>query len=124
MTLYVQKFGGTSVADVECIRRVVGKITETRQAGHDVVVVVSAMGHETDRLINMVNLISTSPTPREYDALVSTGEQVSAAMVSLALNAAGCPSRSLSGAQAQILPISVIAKRKLLILIQVLFSPR
>lgn len=102
MTLYVQKFGGTSVGDVECIRRVVRKVQQTRQAGHDVVVVVSAMGHETDRLISMVNSITTAPTPREYDALIATGEQVSAAMVSLALNAAGCPSRSMNGAQARI----------------------
>src|SRR5271155_3854389 len=100
--LYVQKFGGTSVGDVECVRRVVRTIQHARQAGHDVVVVVSAMGHETDRLINLVNSISNTPTPREYDALVATGEQVSAAMLSLALNAAGCPSRSMNGAQARI----------------------
>ncbi len=65
MALYVQKFGGTSVGDVECIRRVADKIQQTRQAGHDVVVVVSAMGHETDRLINMVQSITTTPEPFE-----------------------------------------------------------
>lgn len=102
MALYVQKFGGTSVGDVECIRRVARKIQQTRQAGHDVVVVVSAMGHETDRLISLIHAVSPTPIPREYDALVATGEQVSAAMVSLALNAAGCPSRSYNGAQARI----------------------
>lgn len=103
MALYVQKFGGTSVGDVECIRRVVRKIHQAREAGHDVVVVVSAMGHETDRLISLIQSVTSNPAPREYDALVATGEQVSAAMVSLALNAAGCPSRSYNGAQARIL---------------------
>lgn len=103
MALYIQKFGGTSVGDIECIRRVVRKIQQTRQAGHDVVVVVSAMGHETDRLIEMIHAISSTPEPREYDALVATGEQVSAAMVSLALNTVGCTARSYNGAQARIL---------------------
>lgn len=102
MALYIQKFGGTSVGDVECIRRAVRKIQETRRAGHEVVVVVSAMGCETDRLIEMAHSITQTPTPREYDALVATGEQVSAAMVSLALNDAGCIARSYNGAQARI----------------------
>ena len=103
MALYVQKFGGTSVGDVECIRRVVSKIHQTRRAGHDVVVVVSAMGHETDRLISLIHSVTVNPEPREYDALTATGEQVSAAMVSLALNSAGCRARSYNGAQARIL---------------------
>lgn len=103
MALYVQKFGGTSVGDAECIGRVARKISLTREAGHDVVVVVSAMGHETDRLISLIHSITSTPEPREYDALVATGEQVSAAMVSLALNAAGCSSRSYNGWQARIL---------------------
>jgi aspartate kinase len=102
MALYVQKFGGTSVGDVDCIRRVAEKIQQTRQAGHDVVVVVSAMGHETDRLIRLIQSVTTLPEPREYDALVATGEQVSAAMVSLALNAAGCRARSYNGGQARV----------------------
>ncbi len=103
MALYVQKFGGTSVGDVECIRRVVCKIQQTRRAGHDVVVVVSAMGHETDRLISLIHSVTATPEPREYDALTATGEQVSAAMLSLALNSAGCRARSYNGAQARIL---------------------
>lgn len=102
MALYVQKFGGTSVGDVECIGRVVRKICQTRQSGHDVVVVVSAMGHETDRLISLIHSITSTPEPREYDALVATGEQVSAAMVSIGLNAAGLLSRSYNGSQARI----------------------
>ena len=90
------------MGDVECIRRVVRKIQQTRQAGHDVVVVVSAMGHETDRLISLIHSVTANPEPREYDALTATGEQVSAAMVSLALNSAGCRARSYNGAQARI----------------------
>jgi aspartate kinase len=102
MALYVQKFGGTSVGDIECIRRVARKVQQTRQAGHDVVVVVSAMGHETDRLIGLLQGLTTQPEPREYDALLATGEQVSAAMVSCALNHLGCQARSYNGAQARI----------------------
>lgn len=102
MALYIQKFGGTSVGDTQCIRRVANTIQKTRQEGHDVVVVVSAMGHETDRLINLIQTLTPNPAPREYDALIATGEQVSAAMVSLALNHAGCPARSFNGFQARI----------------------
>lgn len=102
MALYVQKFGGTSVGDIECIRRVTQKIQQTRQAGHEVVVVVSAMGHETDRLVQLANSISPEPALREYDALLATGEQVSAAMVSLCLIAAGSPAQSFTGGQAKI----------------------
>lgn len=91
------------MGDIECINRVAQKIQQTRQAGHDVVVVVSAMGHETDRLIKMALSIAITPAGREYDALISTGEQVSAAMVSLALNTIGCPARSYTGAQARII---------------------
>jgi aspartate kinase len=101
--LLVQKFGGTSVGDAECIRRVARKVQLTRQAGHDVVVVVSAMGHETDRLIQLINSVTSNPVLREYDALISTGEQVSAALLSLALNNIDCPSRSYNGSQVPIL---------------------
>lgn len=102
MALYIQKFGGTSVGDIDCIRRVAKKIVQTRQAGHDVVVVVSAMGHETDRLIELANSLTSSIAPREYDALLATGEQVSAALVSAALVAVGCPACSYTGHQARI----------------------
>ncbi len=102
MALYVQKFGGTSVGDVDCIRRVTQKIHLTRQAGHQVVVVVSAMGHETDRLIQLSHEVTAAPEAREYDALLATGEQVAAAMLSISLMAAGCPARSYTGGQARI----------------------
>ncbi len=102
MALFIQKFGGTSVGDLECIKRVANKVKQTRQAGHDVVVVVSAMGKETDHLLAMANAISLSPDPRECDALLSTGEQVSAAMMSLCLINMQCPARSYTGTQAHI----------------------
>lgn len=101
--LLVQKFGGTSVGDAECIRRVARKIQQTRQNGHDVVVVVSAMGHETDRLIQLIQSVTSNPSPREYDALISTGEQVSSALLSLALNQIDCPSLSYNASQVRIL---------------------
>lgn len=101
--LFVQKFGGTSVGDAECIRRVARKVQQTRESGHDVVVVVSAMGHETDRLIQLMHSITSNPTPRECDALLSTGEQVSAALLSLALNHNGCASISYNASQIPIL---------------------
>ncbi|MBS0350190.1 MAG: aspartate kinase [Proteobacteria bacterium] len=102
MALYVQKFGGTSVGNVQCINRVIQIIQKTRQAGHDVVVVVSAMGHETDRLVTLMQSLTANPNLREYDALLATGEQVSAAMVSAALNGIGCSARSYNGSQARI----------------------
>ncbi len=102
MALFIQKFGGTSVGTVDRIHKVAQKIINTRLAGHDVVVIVSAMGHETDRLIELINAITPFPEPREYDSLLSTGEQVSAALLSVALNALGCPARSYTGSQARI----------------------
>lgn len=102
MSFFIQKFGGTSIGSIERICKVAEKINATRLAGHDVVAVVSAMGHETDRLIELLSGVTASPEPREYDALLSTGEQVSAALLSAALNAIGCKARSYSGSQAQI----------------------
>lgn len=103
MALLVQKFGGTSVGTLERIRHVAQRVQHTRQQGHDVVVVVSAMHGETDRLIQLAESLSPNPHPREYDVLVSTGEQVSMALLSMALNLAGCPARSCSGVQLRIL---------------------
>lgn len=102
MALIVQKFGGTSVGNLERIQLVAEKIKFTRAQGHDVVVVVSAMGGETDRLINLAKSIHAQPDPREYAVLVATGEQVSIALLTLALMAQGCPARSYTGGQAQI----------------------
>src|SRR5207247_4709500 len=84
----VQKYGGTSVADGERIRNVAGRIARTRAAGHGVVVVVSAMAGETNRLLALARAIATRPDQRESDALVATGEQVTAALTALALQGA------------------------------------
>src|SRR5947207_29152 len=100
--LIVQKFGGTSVADVDRIRNVAGRIARTRAAGHDVVVVVSAMAGETNRLVALARAIATQPDQRESDALVATGEQVTAALTALALQEAAVSARPFLGHQVRI----------------------
>ena len=102
MSVFVQKFGGTSVGSVERIENVAKKVKATRDAGHDVVVVVSAMSGETNRLIELSRQISDKPFPRELDVLLSTGEQVTIALLSMALEKLGCPARSYTGAQVHI----------------------
>ena len=92
--LVVQKYGGTSVGDLNRIRCVAGRIARYRDEGHDVVVVVSAMSGETDRLLDLAHKISPKPSPRELDMLVSTGEQVSAALLAIALNHIGYPAKA------------------------------
>src|SRR5262245_12535029 len=100
--LVVQKFGGTSVADVERIRSVAARIGRTRGAGHDVVVVVSAMAGETNRLLALARSVARDPDERESDALVATGEQVTAALTALALKEASIAARSFLGHQVRI----------------------
>ena len=102
MPTIVQKFGGTSVADPERILRCARRVTEARAAGNRVVVVVSAMGHTTDELIALASKVSSAPSPREMDMLMSTGEQVSVALMAMALHALGCDAVSMTGAQAGI----------------------
>jgi len=102
MALLVQKFGGTSVGSLERLQHVAEKIIQTRAAGHDVVVVVSAMSGETDRLISLARELNPHPDPREYAMLVSTGEQVSIALLTMALMAKGYKARSYTGKQAGI----------------------
>ena len=99
MALVVQKYGGTSVGSVERIRAVAQRVIETVAAGHQVVVVVSAMGKTTDSLVQLAQEISPHPDRREMDMLLATGEQVSIALVSMALQALGQPARSMTGAQ-------------------------
>lgn len=98
MALIVQKFGGSSVADLDRIKNVARIISDTRSQGHDVVAVVSAMFGETDRLIQLARSLSESNL-REYDALIATGEQMSAALLSMALDAQGCKAKSYTAAQ-------------------------
>jgi len=99
MAIIVQKYGGSSVGTLERIKHVANRVIEARKLGHDVVVVVSAMQGETDRLIGLANNLSENPTPREYDILVSTGEQVSMSLLAMTLNDQGCPAKSYNGPQ-------------------------
>lgn len=99
MALIVQKFGGTSVGSVEKIKNVARRVAKTKEAGHDVVVVVSAMAGETDRLIKLTKEVSPLPDPRELDVVVSTGEQVSVGLLSMALKEMGLKARSFLGFQ-------------------------
>lgn len=101
--IVVQKFGGTSVADTEKIKNVARAVIRERNLGHDVVVVVSAMGHTTDYLVKMAKEISSTPSSREMDMLLSTGEGVSIALLAMAIQAQGCPAVSLNAIQVGIL---------------------
>jgi len=103
MALIVQKYGGTSVGTVDRIRNVAKKVGKYRDQGHDIVVVVSAMSGETNRLIALANEISEQPPARELDVLVTTGEQVTIALLSMALQKEGYDARSYTGAQVRIL---------------------
>ncbi|NOZ38075.1 MAG: aspartate kinase [Gammaproteobacteria bacterium] len=114
MALIVQKYGGTSVGTVEKIENVAEKVIATRDAGHAVVVVVSAMSGETNRLIGMAKQITAQPEAREYDVLVSTGEQVTIALLSMALNKRGYPARSYTGSQVRILTDSAHTRARIL----------
>lgn len=100
MSIIVQKFGGSSVATTEHLGAVADRIARVRDAGHDVVVVVSAMGDTTSDFLERATAVSTTPAPRELDALLSTGERISAALLSMALAQRGAPATSLDGAQA------------------------
>jgi aspartate kinase len=103
MSLIVQKFGGTSVGSIERIEQVADKIAGFRAKGDDIVVVVSAMSGETNRLIALANEIQGQPVPRELDVLVSTGEQVTTALLSMALAKRGVKAKSYNGSQVRIL---------------------
>jgi len=103
MALIVQKYGGTSVGSIERIEAVADKIIGFRERGDDIVVVVSAMSKETNRLVELAQKIMEYPTPREMDVLLSTGEQVTIALLSMALEKRGCPARSFTGSQVRIL---------------------
>lgn len=113
MSLFVQKYGGTSVGTVERIGNVADKIVQSHKEGHQLVVVVSAMSGETNRLIALSHEISSQPDPREYDVLVSTGEQVTIALLCMALIERGCKARSYTGAQVKILTDSVHNKARI-----------
>ena len=101
--LIVQKFGGSSLAGTERLRRAAGIAAEARRRGHSVLVVVSAMGDTTDELLDMAHEISSQPPARELDALISTGEQQSAALMAITLESMGLAARSFTGWQAGII---------------------
>ncbi|GAA5147807.1 aspartate kinase [Microbacterium pseudoresistens] len=100
MALIVQKYGGSSVADAEGIKRVAKRVIDTRRAGHDVVVAVSAMGDTTDELLELAGEITPIPAPREMDMLLSSGERISMALLAMAIHSMGFDARSFTGPQA------------------------
>jgi len=113
MSLLVQKYGGTSVGTIERIDAVAEKVAGFRAQGHDMVVVVSAMSGETNRLIGLAQQIQETPDPRELDVLVSTGEQVTIALLCMALKKRGLDARSYTGGQVRILTDSAFTKARI-----------
>lgn len=114
MALYVHKYGGTSVGTVERIRHVAENIIRARERGEQLVVVVSAMSGETNRLVSMANALQERPEPREMDVLLSTGEQVTIALLCMALQQRGCPACSYTGGQVKILTDGAHTKARIL----------
>ena len=114
MALIVQKYGGTSVGSVERIRNVARRVAKWRQAGHDLVVVPSAMAGETNRLIALAQSLQQQPDPRELDVVASTGEQVTIGLLSMALLALGVKARSYTGWQVRVLTDSAFTKSRII----------
>jgi aspartate kinase len=111
--LIVQKYGGTSVGNPERIKNVARRVCRTREEGHDVVVVLSAMSGETDKLINLAAQVSDNPDPREMDMLISTGERVTIALLAMAIQSLGHKAQSFTGRQAGIISDSVHTKARI-----------
>ena len=112
MALIVQKYGGSSVADIDRIRNVANRVAEYRQRGDQVVVVVSAMKGVTDNLIDMAKSLMPVPSEREMDVLLSTGEQTTIALLAIALQSMDIPAASMTGAQAGIVTDGVHSKAR------------
>jgi aspartate kinase len=113
VALIVQKFGGTSVGDPERIKRVARRVAATAAAGNSVAVVVSAMGHTTDELVDLAKAVSTDPNPRELDMLLTAGEQISIALLSMALWDLGQPAISFTGPQAGVVTDTTHGKARI-----------
>ena len=113
MALIVQKFGGTSVGSIERIKNVAARALATQAAGNDVVVIVSAMSGETNRLLKLAADLAPMPDTREMDALAATGEQVTAALTSIAIQALGGKARSFLGHQLKVLTDSAFTKARI-----------
>lgn len=113
MALIVQKYGGSSVSDVEAIKRVAKRIVETRNAGHKLVVVVSAMGDTTDELLDTAAQITDNAPEREMDILLTAGERISMSLLSMAINELGVPAQAFTGAQAGIRTTSAYGRAQI-----------
>jgi aspartate kinase len=111
MKLVVQKYGGTSVNGPDRIREVARRVAETRALGHDIVVVVSAMGDSTDRLLTLARQVSERPNRRELDMLLTTGERVAMALLAIALHDRGVDAQSFTGSQTACSPTAPTALR-------------
>jgi aspartate kinase len=113
MPIVVQKYGGTSVGDAERIERVAERVARTREAGNDVVVVVSAMGETTDDLVQLATRITPVPEPRELEMLLTAGERIAMSLLAIAVNARGCKAASYTGSQAGIITDTQHGKAKI-----------
>lgn len=111
--LIVQKYGGTSVANVERIKNVAARVARTAKEGHKVVVVVSAMSGETDKMINLAHQVSSNPNEREMDMLLSSGERVTSALTAMAIEDLGCRAMALTGRQMGIITDDVHTKARI-----------
>ncbi len=114
MGLVVQKYGGSSVADAESVKRVARRIVDTKHAGHDVVVIVSAMGDTTDDLIDLAEQVSPAPPARELDMLLTAGERISMAVLAMAIHDLGVEARSYTGSQAGLITDSVHGRARII----------
>ncbi|MGH3307564.1 MAG: aspartate kinase, partial [Nocardioides sp.] len=114
MGIVVQKYGGSSVADATGIKRVAQRIVATRKAGHDVVVVVSAMGDTTDELRDLAEQVTPLPPPRELDMLLTAGERISMALLAMAIAQLGHKAQSFTGSQAGVITDSAHGKAKII----------
>jgi len=112
--IVVQKYGGTSVGDVERMQRVAQRIVDTHRAGNQVLAVVSAMGRTTDELVDMAARINPRPPQRELDILLTSGERISMALLAMAIEALGVSARSFTGSQAGIITDTVHGKARIL----------
>ena len=114
MSLVVQKYGGSSVGDAERIKRVAQRIVDAKRDGHDVVVVVSAMGDTTDELLDLAQQVSPLPPPRELDMLLTSGERISMALLAMAIANLGASARSFTGSQAGVITDSVHGRARII----------
>ena len=114
MALLIKKFGGTSVGNIEKIKKIAKHISDSKENGNDLVIVVSAMGHSTDQLNSLAESVAKKPPKRELDMLLSTGEQVTMALLSMALSDYGVPAISMTGSQVSIITESIHGKARIL----------